>query len=103
MEMASDLANGCGIMASEMAMPCGIGKPNITTPFALRVLQSTVVHLGSTWRKYTYFGLNLRRNGTRLQLYSKTLKNSFLDHGEGVQISCDAVRAFKGRRQDLSR
>ncbi|GJX16197.1 zinc finger MYM-type protein 1-like protein [Tanacetum coccineum] len=58
-------------------------------------------HMGSTWRKYMHFGLNLGRNGTRLQLYSKSLKVLFPDCGDSVNIPCDAVRALKGRRQDL--
>ncbi|GJT85272.1 hypothetical protein Tco_1066989 [Tanacetum coccineum] len=57
-------------------------------------------HLESIWRKYIHFGLNLGRNETRLQLYSKTLKNSFADRGDGVKVPCDTVRTFKGRRQD---
>ncbi|GJV62050.1 hypothetical protein Tco_1468150, partial [Tanacetum coccineum] len=59
-------------------------------------------HLGSIWRKYIHLGLNLGRNGTRLQLYSKTLKNSFTDRADVVTCSRDDVKVLKGRRQDLS-
>ncbi|GJR13370.1 hypothetical protein Tco_0796022 [Tanacetum coccineum] len=57
-------------------------------------------HLGSTWRKYAYFGLNLGGNGARLKLYYKTLEIWFTDRGDGVTESCDDVRAYKGRCQD---
>nr|GEV87952.1 putative reverse transcriptase domain-containing protein [Tanacetum cinerariifolium] len=44
-----------------------------------------------------HFGLNLRRNEIRFQLYSKSLKILFPDRGDGFNIPCDAVRALKGR------
>ncbi|GKA90857.1 hypothetical protein Tco_0812727, partial [Tanacetum coccineum] len=56
---------------------------------------------GSIWRKYIHFGLNLGRNRTRTQLYSKSLKVLFPDRRDGINIPCDAVRALKGRRQNL--
>ncbi|GJY62487.1 hypothetical protein Tco_0463144 [Tanacetum coccineum] len=43
--------------------------------------------------------VNLR---TRLQLYSKTLKNSFTGRGDIVTFSRDDVKSFKGRHQNLS-
>ncbi|GJY86149.1 hypothetical protein Tco_0500175 [Tanacetum coccineum] len=50
------------------------------------------------WRKYILFGLNLGRNGTRLQLYSKTLKNWHTDCGDDITNPRDGIRIIKRRR-----
>ncbi|GKD44567.1 hypothetical protein Tco_1269212 [Tanacetum coccineum] len=61
-----------------------------------RLVAVMVAHLGSTWRKYMHFRLNLGRNGTRLKLYSKLLKVLVPDREDSVNIPCDAIRALKG-------
>ncbi|GKE57512.1 hypothetical protein Tco_1496697 [Tanacetum coccineum] len=50
-------------------------------------------HLGSIRRKYIHFGLNLGRNGTRLQRNLKTLNIWFTGHGDVVTISHDDINS----------
>ncbi|GJZ19248.1 putative reverse transcriptase domain-containing protein [Tanacetum coccineum] len=58
-------------------------------------------HLEGIWRKYTLFGLNLGRNRTRLQLYTKMMNNWHTVCGDGVTNTYVGVKVIKRRRQHL--
>ncbi|GJW17103.1 hypothetical protein Tco_0024539 [Tanacetum coccineum] len=60
-------------------------------PYGILPLKTTDEHLGSTWRKYMHFRLNLGRNGTRLQLYSKLLKVLVPDREDSVNIPRESI------------
>ncbi|GKE59796.1 hypothetical protein Tco_1510163 [Tanacetum coccineum] len=61
-----------------------------------------MMHYQIMWRRYTYFGLNLGRNKTRLQLYSKTLKNWHTDCGDGIsnQLFIDDVKVINSEKPE---
>ncbi|GJU53078.1 hypothetical protein Tco_1226792 [Tanacetum coccineum] len=50
-------------------------------------LEIDKIHLEGIWRKYTRLGLNLGRNGTRLQLYMNLIKKHLTMHGDVIKIS----------------
>nr|GEU72192.1 hypothetical protein [Tanacetum cinerariifolium] len=53
-----------------------------------------VCHLKGVWRKYTWLGLNLGRNRTRLQLYMKMIMIVYTVRGDDITNSCYDARAF---------
>ncbi|GJY07949.1 hypothetical protein Tco_0375003 [Tanacetum coccineum] len=53
-------------------------------------------HLGEILTLWTQFGKKQDKIATLLE----DTQILFTDHGDGVTISCDDVKAFKGRRQD---
>ncbi|GKE14481.1 hypothetical protein Tco_1422058, partial [Tanacetum coccineum] len=58
-------------------------------------------HLDGFWRKYTWLGLNWRRNGQDYNSTPKSLEEFCTVPGDGVAIPSDAVISYKRRRQDF--